>query len=156
MWLPASPYSLWSRPFSKGTASNATFPIKECIMSQTIRAVGVGLLGAGWLALRFQLPFMQWVGSGESKGYVFGLAIRSISGASAGSMGYGLYAPAIFLFGCLGIGLLAAGAIYPTMEDGISAILRYAAHAVSTVTKNVLNYELDCQKSGVSNFSDMF
>ena len=93
-------------------------------MSQTIRTVGVGLLGAGWLAMHYQAEFVFWAGDGNSPASRDLVALQANSPLVAHIIGVGLYFPAIFILGCLGVGLFAAGMVYPFLENALEIIGR--------------------------------
>ena len=88
-------------------------------MSQTIRTVGVGLLGAGWLAMHYQAEFVFWAGDGNSPAFRDLVALQANSPLVAHIIGVELYFPAIFILGCLGVGLFAAGMVYPFLENAL-------------------------------------
>ena len=88
-------------------------------MSQTIRTVGVGLLGAGWLVMHYQAEFVFWAGDGNSPAFRGLVALQANSPLVAHIIGVGLYFPAIFILGCLGVGLFAAGMVYPFLENAL-------------------------------------
>lgn len=88
-------------------------------MSQAIRTVGVGLLGAGWLATHLQAEFVSLVGDGSSPIIREMTALQADSPLAAHIVGVGAYLPAIFILGCIGVGLFAAGAVYPLIENAL-------------------------------------
>ncbi|MHB8314477.1 MAG: hypothetical protein ACYDCW_02005 [Acidithiobacillus ferrivorans] len=100
-------------------------------MSQTIRAVGVGLLGAGWLAMHYQAEFVFWAGDGNSPAFRDLAALQSDSPLVAHIIGVGLYFPAIFILGCLGVGLFVAGMVYPFLENTFSTLLEIIGNLLS-------------------------
>lgn len=100
-------------------------------MSQTIRTVGVGLLGAGWLAMHYQAEFVFLAGDGNSPAFRDLVALQANSPLVAHIIGVGLYFPAIFVLGCLGVGLFAAGMVYPFLEKAVSALLEILGRPLS-------------------------
>lgn len=100
-------------------------------MSQAIRTVGVGLLGAGWLAMHFQAEFVSLVGDGNSPIIRNLAALQADSPLVAHITGAGLYLPAIFILGCLGVGLFAAGMVYPFLENAAMLPLEIIGRFIS-------------------------
>ncbi|MBU2785240.1 hypothetical protein HAP93_05565 [Acidithiobacillus ferriphilus] len=92
-------------------------------MSRTIRTVGVGFLGAGWLAMHYQADFVFLAGDGRSPAFRDLVALQANSPLVAHIIGVGLYFPAIFVLGCLGVSLFIAGGAYPFLEDAVSTLL---------------------------------
>lgn len=100
-------------------------------MSQTIRTVGVGFLGAGWLAIHYQAEFVFWAGGGNSPAFRDLVALQANSPLVAHIIGVGMYYPAIFILGCLGAGLIAAGMVYPFLENTFSTLLEIIGRLLS-------------------------
>ncbi len=120
-------------------------------MSQTIRTVGVGLLGAEWLAMAYQEKFMSLVAAGDTKinlAYLKSLALQTAAPTIAHMVGADLYFPAIFILGCLGVGLFAAGMVYPFLENAVSALLEVVGQLLSK--PHAVSHLLESAHSGKS------
>lgn len=102
-----------------------------------MRRIGLGLIIAAALAEHFWVDFARYIVERPSV-YPFNMAMQSMSNTITDQLGSAAIVPAIFLFLCLGAGLLAADALF-TVLFGVALPLlsRGEALAVRALSRPV-------------------